>query len=112
MSCFKTKNETTVKDLGGGVSRKVLAYSKNIMPVEVHLEKGAAIVAHSHPHEQVSYIISGRIEVSCGDYKKELKAGDSVYFSPNEEHSVVCLESGMVLDMFTPYREDFIRGGV
>lgn len=108
MSCFKTQNEETVKNLGNGLSRRVLAYSKNIMPVEVHLEKGATVAAHSHPHEQIAYIISGRIEVSCGDCKKELKAGDSVYFAPNEEHSVVCLESGVVLDMFTPYREDFI----
>ena len=48
-------------DLGGGVVRKVLAYSENLMNVELKFEKGAIGAKHSHPHEQIGYIISGSL---------------------------------------------------
>ena len=97
-------------DLGGGVTRKVLSYSRNLMSVELYFKKGAVGAMHSHPHEQIGYVISGRLvyqEEGCED--KILETGDSYYVAPNAVHGVRILEDTKLLDIFTPMREDFVK---
>ncbi|WP_432454655.1 MULTISPECIES: cupin domain-containing protein [unclassified Agarivorans] len=105
---FVFNDQITLEDLGAGVSRKVLAYSDNIMTVEVHFEKGAIGPMHSHPHEQLTYVMSGAFEFTIGDEVKVVKAGDTMYKQPNIEHGCVCLEAGVLIDNFTPMRKDFV----
>lgn len=106
---YTENNSAIINDLGGGVKRKVLSYSENIMSVELHFEKGAIGALHSHPHEQIGYIISGSLLYKeDGQDDKVLKAGDTYYVAPNVEHGVVALEETMLLDVFTPMRKDFI----
>lgn len=96
-------------DLGGGVVRKVLAYSENLMSVELHFEKGAVGAKHSHPHEQIGYLISGSLLYQeDGQEDKVLVAGDTYYVEPDVVHGVVALEETMLLDIFTPMRKDFV----
>lgn len=105
---FVFNQDVTLEDLGDGVSRKVLAHSDNMMSVEVHFEDGAVGTMHSHPHEQLTYVLSGEFEFTIGDEKKVVKAGDTMYKQPNIEHGCVCLKSGVLIDTFTPMRKDFI----
>lgn len=98
------------QDIGGGVTRKVLSYSENLMTVELHFPKGAFGAKHSHPHEQIGYIVSGRLiyqEEGCED--KELATGDTYYVKPNAVHGVEILEDTVLLDIFTPMRKDFVE---
>lgn len=106
-----TENKSvSAKNLGGGVQRKVLSYSENIMSVELHFEKGSIGALHSHPHEQIGYVISGSlIYKEEGQEDKVLSAGDTYYVAPNVEHGVVALEETMLFDIFTPMRKDFIE---
>jgi len=105
-----TENKTiAARDLGGGVTRKVLSYSENLMACELHMEKGAVGALHAHPHEQIGYIISGKlIYQEEGQEDKILGTGDSYYVAPNVVHGVQILEDTKLLDIFTPMREDFI----
>lgn len=93
---------------GEGVSRKVLSHSKGIMVCEITLEQGAVIASHAHPHEQITYIISGKCRYTVGEETKEVGAGDSVLIPGNVPHSIVILETMKVIDAFTPAREDFL----
>lgn len=96
-------------DLGGGVVRKVLAYSENLMSVELHFEKGAVGAMHRHPHEQIGYLISGSLLFKEeGKEDKILTSGDTYYVEPDVEHGVVAMEETMLLDIFTPMRKDFV----
>lgn len=96
-------------DLGGGVTRKVLSYSENLMAVELHFVKGAIGAKHSHPHEQIGYIASGKlIYQEDGSEDKELQTGDTYYVSPNVVHGIQVLEDTVLLDIFTPMRKDFV----
>ncbi|SEP64186.1 cupin domain-containing protein [Basfia succiniciproducens] len=106
---FVYNREIPLDDLGDGVQRKILAYSENIMSVEVHFEKGAIGSLHSHPHEQLTYVLSGSFEFTIGDETKIVNAGDVLYKQPNVMHGCVCLEKGVLLDTFTPMRKDFIK---
>lgn len=104
------ENKTiALTDLGGGVVRKVLAYSENLMSVELHFEKGAVGAKHFHPHEQIGYLISGSLLYQEeGQEDKVLVAGDTYYVEPDVVHGVVALEETMLLDIFTPMRKDFV----
>lgn len=97
-------------DLGGGVTRKILSYSENLMSVELHFQKGAIGARHSHPHEQIGYVVSGRLiyqEEGCED--KELQTGDTYYVKPDAVHGIEVLEDTVLLDIFTPMRKDFVE---
>ncbi len=105
---FVFNKEVPLEDLGDGVSRKILAYSDNIMTVEVHFEKGSIGAMHSHPHEQITYVLSGKFEFTIGDETHVVSAGDTLYKQPDIVHGCVCLEAGTLLDNFTPMRKDFV----
>ena len=62
----------------------------------------------SSPHEQVSYILSGCFEYEVEGQKYILHKGDSYYVAPDLLHGAVALEEGVILDIFTPQRTDFL----
>jgi len=105
---FVYNSEVELEDIGDGVSRKIMAYSDQIMAVEVHFEKGAVGPMHNHPHEQLTYVLSGAFEFTIGEETKLVKAGDALYKEPNVMHGCVCVEAGVLLDNFTPVRKDFL----
>ncbi|MCL4117500.1 UNVERIFIED_CONTAM: hypothetical protein GTU68_042301 [Idotea baltica] len=98
------------EELGGGVSRKFLGYDNQIMMVLVKFEKGALGSPHQHFHTQTTFVAAGTFEFEIDGVKQVVKAGDGVYIEPNLLHSAVCLEEGMLIDTFSPVREDFLDG--
>jgi quercetin dioxygenase-like cupin family protein len=92
-----------------GVRRKIMAYDEHVMLVKVDFETGAIGKLHNHYHSQVSHVHSGSFEVEVAGAKKVLNAGDVFIIPTNVIHGVVCLEAGMLLDVFSPMREDFIK---
>ncbi|WP_333649521.1 cupin domain-containing protein [Lacrimispora sp.] len=109
------KNQKWVfnKDIDGeqaaeGVVRKILAYCDSMMCVENHFEKGAVGNMHSHPHTQITYVASGAFEFTIGDETKTVKAGDTLLKQDGVVHGCVCLDKGILVDFFTPMREDFL----
>lgn len=102
-------SEIPIEDLGNNIRRKVLAYNENLMMVLVYFEKGSVGEIHSHPHEQMTYILEGEFEFTIGGELNVVKAGDSMYKEPNIPHGTTCLETGVLLDVFCPHREDFLK---
>ncbi|MBC7003387.1 cupin domain-containing protein [Photobacterium sp. BZF1] len=105
---FVFNNDIVMEDLGEGVSRKILAHSDNMMSVEVHFEEGAIGALHTHPHEQLTYVLSGEFEFTIGNDTKIVKAGDTMYKEPEILHGCRCLKAGVLIDTFTPMRQDFV----
>ena len=96
------------KDLGGGVTRRVLAWTEQLMIVEVGFEAGSTGSVHTHPHCQNTYVKSGRFRFTIDGEAVEVGPGDTIAFPSNIPHGTLCLEAGTLLDMFTPMREDFL----
>jgi quercetin dioxygenase-like cupin family protein len=92
-----------------GVSRKILGYDDALMMVVVKFEPGAIGALHHHPHRQVTYVAAGRFDAEIDGAKRTIKAGDCFFVAPELEHGVVALEPGMLVDVFTPAREDFLK---
>ncbi len=89
--------------------RKILAYTDPLMCVENHFQAGAVGAAHSHPHLQIVYVPNGKFEFTVAGETKIITAGDTVLIPGDVVHSCACLESGILLDIFTPMREDFVK---
>lgn len=103
-------NDLAWDDLGDGVKRKIMAHNNQMMLVKVAFEKGAIGILHQHPHLQMSYVAAGSFEVTVGDSTKTLRKGDVFFIGvPNVVHGVVCLEEGLLIDVFNPAREDFLK---
>lgn len=105
---YFTDSQLPWKELGGGLSRQILGYDKQIMLVKVKFIKGAVGAVHQHVHSQSSFVASGSFEVEINGEKRILKSGDGFYVEPNTLHGVVCLEEGVLVDAFSPVREDFL----
>ncbi|MGG7661244.1 cupin domain-containing protein [Dyadobacter sp. BHUBP1] len=106
---FVSDSEIPWEDLGGGLKRKVMAYDDTLMMVKVAFEKGGIGTLHSHFHTQMSYVESGEFEITIGERKQVLRQGDVYYIPPHLVHGALCLSAGMLVDIFTPMREDFIN---
>jgi quercetin dioxygenase-like cupin family protein len=90
-----------------GLSRQVLAYSSKLMLVRHVMERGWVGARHRHPHEQLVYIIRGHLHFIGGDQSFEAHGGDSFIVPGGIEHQATALEESEVLDIFTPFREDY-----
>jgi quercetin dioxygenase-like cupin family protein len=93
-----------------GAERRVLSHGENLMAVQFNFKAGTTAPMHSHPHEQIGYVVSGEIQLFMAGLEDErLTAGCSYYVSPNVSHGVRVLEPTVLLDCFTPAREDLIE---
>ena len=101
--------DAALNDLGGGTSRRVLAYTENLMIVEVNFEAGSVGSVHTHSHCQNTYVKSGRVRFTIDGEPVEVGPGDTIAFPSNIPHGTLCLEPGTLLDIFTPMREDFVK---
>src|SRR5690554_3497937 len=93
---------------GEGIKRQILGHDDQIMLVKVEFQAGAIGHEHSHYHRQNTYVSSGVFEFTVDGITKEVKEGDGVYVAPNVIHEMKCIEPGVLIDTFSPAREDFI----
>lgn len=105
---FIASGEIDWETVDNGVQRKILGHDDDIMMVCVRFEKGAIGSLHHHIHRQISYVESGRFEVTIDGNKKMLERGDCFFVAPDLVHGVVALEEGSLVDVFTPARKDFL----
>ena len=103
-------NSATIKweTVDKGVERKILGWDDQVMMAHIRFEKGAVGSLHHHVHRQVSYVESGRFEVTIDGKKSVLETGDCFFVAPDLVHGVIALEKGTLVDVFTPARMDFI----
>lgn len=91
-----------------GVERLVLNTGDRMMLVEVTLVKDSVVPEHTHPHEQIGYLASGRLRFVLGDEERILEQGDSWLVPSGVPHVVIALTDSVAIDIFAPPREDFL----
>ncbi|HEX7057103.1 MAG TPA: cupin domain-containing protein [Bacilli bacterium] len=92
-----------------GVKRLIHPPGANIMMMEVHFAPGAEGTEHSHPHEQLSYCLKGKLQFRIDGVSRLVQAGDTVIIPSGLRHGVKALEESILLDVFTPLREDLLK---
>ena len=90
-----------------GVTFELLAVGDESMVTKMLYESGNEVRAHSHPNEQSGYVISGRYRLVVEGSEEIIEAGDSYVIPRDVEHELEALESGEVIDVFVPPREEY-----
>jgi len=90
------------------IKRKTLVHGEKTLMVELHLEPGGELPRHSHVHEQTGYLVSGKIELIIKDQTFTAFPGDSWCINGDEEHGLRTLEQSVVIEVFSPVREEYI----
>lgn len=106
---FVKNDEAKIFSLGAGIESRILGKGGSLMIVENHFKKGALGPSHTHIHEQAGYISKGKFEFTIDGEKQILNVGDSFYIEANVPHSCIALEDSIIVDIFTPQREDFLK---
>lgn len=91
-----------------GVTFKTLATGTNMMCTVMYYEEGNVVPFHKHPSEQVGYVVEGRLRLKIENEELGIiQAGDSYLVRTNMLHSLEALEKSVVVDMFSPPREEY-----
>jgi len=89
-----------------GVTRRAV-WLNHVMLTFFEFEAGAVVPEHTHPHEQITYVIQGALEFTLDNETRVLRAGDGAAIPSNVRHRAVALEPSLVLDGWSPIREDY-----
>ncbi len=101
-------SKVPVKKLEDGIERQ-LVVGENIMICRLRFAPFVVTPAHSHPHEQMTLVMQGKVNFILGDRTCVVSAGDVLHFPPNHWHGATMLDEEVVLiDIFSPIREDFL----
>jgi quercetin dioxygenase-like cupin family protein len=91
---------------GDGIHRRVV-HMNGMTVALMRLEAGLVTdAAHHHPHEQAAVVLQGRVRMVIGETARELSAGDGYLVPSNVHHHIEVLEEALVMDVFSPKRED------
>ncbi len=102
-------SDIPVENVAPGMNRQIMGYDSDIMLVKVDFDEGGIGEAHAHPHQQISYVVSGKFEVTIDGKTEVLATGDAFVVPANAIHGAVCTQAGTLIDTFSPLREDFLE---
>ena len=105
---FTPADDDGYRELLDGVRMKALAWGGRTLLAEFRLAAGATIPVHHHPQEQTGYLVSGALEFLIAGNRRLARAGDSWSLPPDTPHGVEVLEDAVVIEVFSPVREDYL----
>lgn len=91
------------------VSRQVI-HSDTMTIARIDLKRGAMVPEHAHLNEQISMVERGAVKFVLAGVEKVIGPGDILRIPPHVPHSAEALEDSVAVDLFSPRREDWIRG--
>jgi quercetin dioxygenase-like cupin family protein len=90
-----------------GVERRVLSCGDQLMIVQFTIQAGAQVPPHTHPHEQIGHVVSGKMTFRIGDEERELGPGDGYNVPGGVLHGATCITEVIAVDSFHPVRDDY-----
>jgi quercetin dioxygenase-like cupin family protein len=105
---FRKKDTGESRQLLEGVNLTTLVHGEKTLMGQFKIAKGSAIPAHTHPHEQTGFMISGKLRFNVDGEIFDAGPGDSWCLPGDVEHSAEALEDSVVVEVFSPVREDYL----
>ena len=95
--------------LAEGIERRMIVGDK-LMACRLHFQPRVVTPVHTHPHEQMTFVLQGKVKFTIEGKERIVSAGNVLHFAPNTPHGATMLDEEVVLiDIFTPLREDFLK---
>ena len=107
---FYSTNRLPRKDVLEGI-RVGSVRLEHLMLTHFTFEAGAVVPPHSHPHEQITFLVKGEMEFTLEGETRRIRAGEGCAVPPDAKHSVVALTEAVAIDCWHPIREDYIVPG-
>jgi quercetin dioxygenase-like cupin family protein len=95
-------------ELLAGVRLKTLVHGERTLMTEVRFDKGAVVPVHHHPQEQTGRLITGAMRFTVNGDLIMVRPGDSWNLAANVPHGAEALEESVVVEVFSPLREDYL----
>jgi len=95
-------------DIAPGIRRRTIAHGSTMYQMLAKLDAGSRLPEHKHPQEQIVHILEGRMKLIVSGVPHELSRGESFYLAGNIPHGVETIEETMVLDTFSPPRDEYL----
>lgn len=95
-------------DMVPGIRRQTITTGATMYQMRARLDAGSRLPEHSHPQEQITHVISGRLRMNVSGEPHELGPGESLYLPSNVPHGAETIEDTLVIDTFSPPREDYL----
>jgi quercetin dioxygenase-like cupin family protein len=105
---FCKKGSGNKKKLLEGIELATLVHGEKTLMGQFSIAKGAAIPAHSHPHEQTGIMLSGKLRFTVDGQVMDVVSGDSWCLPGGVEHSAEALDDSVIIEVFSPVREDYL----
>lgn len=105
---FNKRSNHGFRSLLPGIEMKTLVFGERTLMAQFHLKRGSVLPQHSHPYEQTGYLIEGRLMLTIGEERVDCGDGDSWSIPEEVEHSATVLEDAVVIEIFSPAREDYL----
>jgi quercetin dioxygenase-like cupin family protein len=96
------------KNALAGIDQKTLVHGNRTLMVEFKLQKDASLPIHSHPHEQIGYLVEGRIQLTIGSEVYDIAQGDSWCIPGGTLHGAKIMMDSVAIEVFSPIREDYL----
>jgi len=104
---FGTKSDSGYTETLTGVKIKTLVYGDKSLMAEFILSRGSVLPEHTHLHEQIGYLVKGRIRLFIESKSKIMNAGDSWCVASNVRHHAEIIDDSIAVECFTPCREEY-----
>jgi quercetin dioxygenase-like cupin family protein len=95
-------------EIAPGIKRRTVCNGETMYQMRAELNAGSRMPEHSHAQEQIAHVIKGRMKLIVRGEPHELAAGDAYYLASNVPHGVETIEDTVVIDTFSPPREDYL----
>ena len=105
---FRKKDTAASRQLVEGVELATLVHGDKTLMAQFNIAKGSEVPTHSHPHEQTGILISGKLRFNVAGEIFDAEPGDSWCLPGDVEHSAEVLEDAVVIEVFSPVREDYL----
>ncbi|MEP6776823.1 MAG: cupin domain-containing protein [Chthoniobacterales bacterium] len=91
-----------------GIRRRTLTNGPHMYQMMAQLDAGSVMPSHHHPQEQILHVLRGKLRLILDGKTREMATGDSYYLGSNVSHGVETIEESLVLDTFSPPRDDYL----
>ena len=105
---FRKKGTADKRQLMEGAYLSTLVHGEKTLMAQFSIARGSVIPPHSHPHEQTGFVVSGKLRFRVEDDMMEVESGDSWCIPGGAEHSADALEDSVIIEVFSPVREDYL----
>jgi quercetin dioxygenase-like cupin family protein len=107
---FEKRSDTGYRPALDGIERRTLVHGDRTLMTEFRLRRNTVLPRHTHPEEQIGYLVKGRIRLSIGNEEHEAEPGDGWCIPGGVEHGAHILADSVAIEVFSPVREDYLPG--